>query len=114
MALAKVKLSGSTDGKPIPIVQTATAGTTIHTVGSALEELWIWVSNVTATAATLTIEYGGASDPGNHLVKALSIPANSGPICVCPGLVLGNSLAVKMFSGTASALNAHGYAITGV
>ena len=36
----KLKLSGSTDGKAIKVVQTATAGTTIHTAhATALDEI---------------------------------------------------------------------------
>jgi len=74
---SRVILSGSTNGKPIVVVATATAGTAVHTVGSGTtnaDEVWLWVSNVTATAATLTLEWGGVTDPGNHLVKGLSIP----------------------------------------
>lgn len=105
-------LSGSTNGKPIPVVATATAGTLIHTAlaGTAgFDELYLWVSNVTGSAATLTLEWGGVTDPGNHLCKAVSIPANSGPTLVAAGLVLNNGLSVGAFSGTASALNITGY-----
>lgn len=109
---SRVLLSGSTSGKPIPVVATATAGTLIHTAiagTSAFDEIYLWVSNVTAAVATLTIEYGGVTDPGDHLCKAVSIPANSAPTLICAGKVLNNGLAVRAFSGTASALNISGY-----
>lgn len=105
-------LSGSTDGKGIPVAATATPGTLIHTAisgTSAFDEIYIWVSNVTTAAATLTIEWGGVTDPGNHMVKAFSIPANSPPIPVATGQVLHNGMVVRAFSGTASALNIIGY-----
>lgn len=105
-------LSGSTNGKPIPVVATATAGTTIHTAvagTSSFDEIYMWASNVTASAATLTIEWGGVTDPGNHSVKAVSIPANSPPIPIMTGQVLQNGLVVGAFSGTASAINITGY-----
>src|ERR1035437_9455491 len=105
-------LSGSTNGKVIPVVATATAGTTIHTAlaGTAgYDEIYLWASNVTAAAATLTIEYGGVTDPGNHIVKGLSIPANSPPINILAGQVLQNGLVIGAFSGTASAINLSGY-----
>lgn len=109
---AKVHLSGSTNGKPIPVVATATAGTLLHTAisgTSGFDEVYLWVSNVTGSAATLTIEWGGVTDPGEHLCKAVSIPANSGPTLISPGVVLNNGLVIRAFSGTASALNIVGY-----
>lgn len=110
---SRVLLSGSTNGKPIIVVATSTAGTTIHTAltgTTGFDEIYLWVSNVTTAAATLTIEYGGTTDPGNHIVKAFSIPANSPPIPVVTGQVLNNGLVIGAFSGTASALNITGYA----
>jgi hypothetical protein len=108
----KALLSGSTNGKQIVVAATATPGTLIHTAVSgtaSFDELHLWVSNVTGAAATLTLEWGGTTDPGNLLVKAYSIPANSGPVKVAFGFVLNNALVVRAFSGTASALNITGY-----
>lgn len=103
-------LSGSTNGRPIPIAATATPGTTLHVVGAnGFEELFIWVSNVTAVAAALTLEFGGTGDPADHLVKGYSIPANSGPMPIAVGQRLSGGVTVRAFSGTASALNATGY-----
>ena len=73
-------LSGSTNGRAIPVAATATPGTAIHTAvaGTAsFDELYLWASNVTGSAATLTLEWGGVTDPGDHMVKQYSIPANS-------------------------------------
>ncbi len=109
---SRVLLSGSTNGKPVIVVATATAGTTIHTAiagTTSFDEVYMWVSNVTAAAATLTIEWGGVTDPGNHIVKAFSIPANSPPIPVVTGQVMNNGLVIGAFSGTASALNITGF-----
>jgi hypothetical protein len=109
---ARLLLSGSTSGKTIPVAATSTLGTAIHTAvagASAFDELYLWASNVTALAATLTIEWGGAVDPTNHIVKAVSIPANSPPIPIVTGQVMNGGLAVTAFSGTASAINISGY-----
>jgi hypothetical protein len=108
------KLSGSTNGRVVPVAATATAGTTIHTAlsgTSGFDEIYLWASNVTGSTATLTIEFGGVTDPGDHLVKALTIPANSGPTQVCFGQVLQNGLLLRAFSGTASAINLSGYVL---
>ena len=108
----EAELSGSTNGRPIPVVAVATPGTTIHTTGSAgFEKIWMFASNVTGAAATLTVEFGGVSDPGDHLVKAYSIPANSLPLPIALGQVLKGGVVVKAFSGTASAINITGWAI---
>ena len=111
MATTRSYLSGSTSGKPIPIAATATPGTTIHTAPAApnYDSVFIFVSNVTGTAATLTIEFGGTSDPGDHLVKGYSIAPNSAPVPIAMGQVMSGTLVIKAFSGTANALNATGY-----
>ena len=104
-------LSGSTDGDPIPVAATSTPGTTIHTATSGttnFDEVYLWASNVTGTAATLTIEWGGTSDPGSLLVKAYPIPANSLPIPIATGQRLHNGGVIRAFSGTASAINITG------
>lgn len=109
---ARILLSGSTNGRVIPVAAVATPGTAIHTAVSgttAFDEIYLWASNVTTAAATLTIEWGGVTDPGDHIVKAVSIPANSPPIPIVAGEVLNNGLLVKAFSGTASAINLSGY-----
>ena len=105
-------LSGSTNGRPISIVATATAGTVLHTAVSgaaAFDELYIWVSNASGTAATLTIEFGGVSDPADHLVKAYSIAANSLPIPIALGQRVQGGVVIRAFSGTTAVLNATGY-----
>lgn len=109
---SRVLLSGSTSGRPIPVAATATPGTLLHTAvsgASSWDEIYIWVSNVTGSAATITIEWGGVTDPGDHICKAVSVPANSGPTLVVAGEVVNGGLAVRAFSGTASALNVTGY-----
>jgi hypothetical protein len=97
---------------PIPVAATSSPGTTIHTAiagTSAFDEIYLWVSNVTVTAATLTIQFGGTTDVTNDICWELNIPPNSPPIPVCTGLVLQNGLLVKAWSQTASALNLTGY-----
>lgn len=109
---SKVHLSGSTDGLPIPVAATATPGTLVHTAvsgTSAFDEVYLWVSNVTGVAATLTLEWGGVTDPTHHLVKGYSIAANSGPIAIAVGQQLNNAKVVRAFSGTGSALNIVGF-----
>lgn len=110
---SRVLLSGSpASGREIPVAAVGTPGTLIHTAvagATSFDEIYLWASNVTAAAATLTIEWGGVVDPGDHMCKALSIPANSPPIPIVTGLSLNGTLVVCAFSGTASAINIGGH-----
>ena len=105
---SKLKLSGSTDGKGIKVVQTATAGTTIHTAhATALDEIWIYAVNSSASEVKLTIEWGEATAPDGNIEG--TIPAEGGLILFVPGLLLTNSLVVKAFADTANVLIIHGF-----
>lgn len=109
MAYAVTIASGSTSGRVIPILATATPGTLLHTAvagATSFDEVYISIANVTAAAATITIEWGGVTDPGDHIVKGLSIPANSTQIMIVPGFRINGGLAIRGFSPTSGALNA--------
>ncbi len=104
----KLKLSGSTDGKQIKVVATATAGTTIHTAhATSLDEVWLWAVNSDTTARKLTIEWGEATAPDGNV--EVTIPAESGYMLVIPGMVLTNSLVVKAFAATTNVILINGY-----
>lgn len=108
----KMILSGSTAGMPIKVVATVTLGTTIHTAVTgtvSLDEIWLFVSNTDTVARTLTIEYGGATDPDKLICKTVSIPASTGPSLIIPGLLLNNALVVTAFASSASVLLLSGY-----
>jgi hypothetical protein len=105
-------LSGSTNGRPIPVAATATPGTLIHTAVSGtdgFDEVYIFASNVTGGVATLTVEFGGVADPGDHLIKSYSIPSNSVPLPIAVGQRIQGGVVVRAFSNSASAINVVGY-----
>ena len=107
---SKVILSGSTNGKQIKVVQTATAGTTIHTATSGtsnLDEIWLYAVNSSSSAVKLTIEWGEAPAPDGNI--EVTVPAEDGYMLVVPGLLLQNSLVVKAFAGTANVILINGY-----
>ena len=110
---SKIALSGSTDGRLIKVVQTATAGTTIHT-GSAtattFDELWLYAVNSDTTDRKLTIEWGGTSSPDDLIEQ--TITAESGLVLVVAGLVIkGNAtpLVVRAFCASANVVMVGGY-----
>lgn len=108
----KRKLSGSTDGMPIKVVATATAGTTIHqavagTTTGTFDEVWLFAFNSHTAAVTLTIEYGGATAPDQNITCTLA--SQSGLQLVVPGLILQNGLYVKAFASSANVVTISGY-----
>jgi hypothetical protein len=110
----KVLLSGSTQGKAIKVVQTASTGTTIHATGtssSIIDEVWLYAYNSSASAVVLTIQFGGTTAVDDDI--KLSIPATSGLTLVVAGLILtGTGSAantVYAYAGTANVVTVSGY-----
>lgn len=108
----KRKLSGSTDGKGILVAATASAGTTIHTAvagqtAGTFDEVHLWAVNDDTSVRTLTIEYGGTTDPDNVIVVALE--AQAGAVYVVPGLILQNSLVIRAFCDSANKVIIYGF-----
>jgi len=107
---SKLKLSGSTDGRLIKVVATATAGTTIHTAVAGVadfDEVWIYAVNSDTTARKLTIEFGGVGAPDDLIEK--TIPAEDGLLLIVPGFVLQNAAVVRAFAATANVVLIGGF-----
>ena len=109
----KNHLSGSTDGKGIKVVQTATAGTTIHTgpTNTAhFHEVWLYAVNSSTSNVKLTIEWGEATAPDGNI--EVTVLPEAGLVTVIPGLLIkGNAtaLVVKAFAATANVICIHGF-----
>lgn len=105
----KAVLSGSTDGKPIKVAATATAGTAVHTASATgtLDEIHLWAFNSDIQARTLTVEFGGATAPDQNIV--LSIPPQTGLVYVIPGLLLTNAATVKAFASVTNVVTVSGF-----
>ena len=110
----KQALSGSTDGRPIPITVTTPGGTgtLIHTATSAsaeneYDEIWVWATNIDETAVELGVEFGGVAD-GDHI--HINVPGlGAGPLLVIPGIPLQNGLVCRATASVASDVNVFGY-----
>jgi hypothetical protein len=110
---SRVLLSGSTSGKPIKVAATSIgSGTTVHTAvagATAFDEIYLWVTNTDTVAHTLTLSWGDTTDPDGLVMKAVSIPASSGPIPVVTGMVLNGGLVVKAAADSANKLLLTGF-----
>lgn len=105
-----ILLSGSTNGRPIKITTTATAGDLIHTEASTsgLTLLYLWASNTSTSDVKLTLEWGGVTSP-DDLIE-FTVPAEDGLYVVAPGLYLSGGVVVRAFAGTGNVLNIVGHA----
>lgn len=106
----KTKLSGSTNGKNIKIVQTATAGTLVHTAVTGTtnwDEIYIFAVNTDTVTRTLTIEFGGTTSP-DDLIE-IDLEALKGAYLVIPGWLLQNGLVVRAFGSAANVIECNGY-----
>jgi hypothetical protein len=108
---SKSKLSGSTDGKGVLVVASATPGTTIHTAGAVtgddnFDEIWLWAMNTDTTARKLTLEIGGTTV---GFLDEVTIGPEEGFVLVCPGLILQNAAVLAAFASVASVVNLHGF-----
>ena len=101
------------DGLGILVVQTATAGTAIHTASSTattIDEVWLYGYNNHNASILLTIEYGGVTAPKDVIKQTLT--AQNGLVLICAGLIIqGNSSAkvIRAFAATASQISIFGY-----
>ena len=105
---SKVKLSGAADGLNNKIAATSSAGDTVHTAhASAIDEVWLYACNTSASDVKLSIEWGATSD--DERLTEVTIGAEAGWVLVIPGMLLTNSLVVKAFAATTNVINVNGY-----
>ena len=107
----KQLLSGSTQGKGIKVVQTASAGTTIHTAvsgTSSIDEVWLYAHNTSSAVVKLTLEWGEATAPDGNIEINVG-QEGTGLILIAPGIPLQNGLVIKAFAATANVINIFGY-----
>lgn len=110
---SKITLSGSTDGRAVKVVATASSGTTIHTGSSTAttyDEIWLYAMNTSTSAVKLTVQWGGTTSPDDEI--EVTIQPEAGLVTVAPGLLIkGNAtpLVVRAFAGTANVITIHGF-----
>lgn len=108
----KRKLSASTDGKAILIAATASAGTLVHTAvagttAGTYDEVWLWAYNSHTADVVVTVEFGGATAPDQNIVQTIQF--KQGLTLIVPGILLQNSLTVKVFAGTTNVVTITGF-----
>lgn len=107
---SKLKLSGSTNGRPIKIAATATPGTVLHTAVTGIvdmDEVWLYATNNHSANLNLTIELGGVSSP-DDLVQ-FTLPFKNGLYLIVPGFVFNNGVVIRAFAQTANLISISGW-----
>ena len=90
--------SGSTEGAPIAVTSTDSAGASaIHTASTNTEEIYLDAYNVHTAPVMLNVDFGSTTRP----VK-VSIPAQAGPLRVIDGWPLRNARTIACFCSTVS------------
>ena len=113
MAATIGHLSASTDGLPVLVTATATAGTTIHTGVAATDQIdmvHLYAVNNHTAAVAITIEWGVDTATSNIVV---TVPFDQGLLRLTPrgGLPIQNSKVVKIFAATANVIAIEGHVV---
>jgi len=106
-------LSESTNGRNILVTATSSPGTLLHTCASGtdqIEAITIQANNKSGSTVTLTVQWGGTTDPDDAIT--IDVPSGRGPIVVCDRMRLNNSLSVRAYASTGSAVAIYGEADT--
>lgn len=108
----KTILSGSTDGRNIKVVATATPGTTLHTATSSagidsFDEVYIWANSTSTAAISLTIQTNTTDESESWNIRVPA--AYTGPIMVIPGLSYRNGVVLTATASTANRVNLSGF-----
>jgi len=110
--VAKRKLSGSTDGRNVLVVATASAGTLIHTAvtgttAGTFDEIWLYAYNSSAAGVVLTIQFGGTTAINDDI--KVTVPSLSGLTAIVPGFILQNGSVVRAYAGSANVVTVSGF-----
>jgi len=107
MAISKVILSGSTDGKPIPITTTESPGNLIHTASATeIDEIWLYLTNNNTDPVTVTVQWGLTTTVGSIIQ---TVPSQAGLYLAVPGLVLTNNSIVRVFASVSDVITVLGF-----
>lgn len=98
MAIFREFFTGSTDGTPIRITSTDSAGAqTIHTSSTKKGEIYLFIGSKSTAAVESFVELGDTVSP----IRTLISPSQ-GLVPILPGVSLRNGKVVKAYCSTVS------------
>ena len=103
MAIFREFFTGSTDGTPIPITSTDSAGAqTLHTSSTKKGEVYLFIGNNSTLAVESFVELGDTVSP----IRTLISPSQ-GLVPILPGVLLRNGKVLKAYCSTVSTAALH-------
>lgn len=115
MAISLRALSGSTHGQPVKVAATVIgSGTTVHTATTDTTEgkgdqLYLFATNTDTAARTLTVGWGGTTNPDHLVIDAMVLTPNVTVQLPIPGLLIRNALVVRAAASAANVILLSGF-----
>jgi hypothetical protein len=98
MAIFREYFTGSTDGTPIAITGTNSAGAqTIHTCSTKKGEIYLFIGNKSTATVESWVEHGDTVNPTRTLISP-----SVGLVPIFPGTPLRNAKVVRAYCSTVS------------
>jgi|ERR1035437_1002719 hypothetical protein len=111
MTYTKLLLSGSINGRQIPINSiTSASAVPIHTAvtgSSALDEIWLYAYNDSTSSLQVSVLWGAVTE-SNDVVRT-TLLSKSGRILITDGKLLQNGLTVQAYAQMANAIVMDGF-----
>jgi hypothetical protein len=110
MAVDKLTLSGSIDGRPIKVAVKSESdpGTTIHTgpsVATSYDEVWIYACNTsTNTNRKIFLQWGGTTNPDDFYEYTMAT-GETGLHLIASGLILRGNATPLVIRATCDPIN---------
>ncbi len=90
VGIIKNFFSASTNGRGIKVATTSTPIHVAEATADGIDEIWAWAYNSHTADLEITVEWGGTTDPDDHIVY--SVPFDDGAHLIVPGLILAGGL----------------------
>ena len=107
-------LSAATNGAPIKIAATATAGTTIHTATSSdmpegCDEVYLWAGSTSSAAINATLQISSGNVTDGQSINFRVPAAYNGPIMILAGHRIADGVVITATAATAERVNIWGH-----
>jgi hypothetical protein len=109
MAVDKLTLSGSTNGRPIKVTVKSEndPGTTIHTgpsVATSYDEVWIYAVNSGTSNLKIFLQWGGTTNPDDFYEYTMTT-GETGLHLIASGLILRGNATPLVIRATCDPIN---------
>lgn len=107
--VSKLKLSGSTDGRPISATATTTPGTLMHTAVAGVtifDEVYLYAYNPGTIVVPVSLELGGTTGVDTLIVD---VPPRAGRVLIIDGMIFQNGVVVRAYVPSANAIYLSGF-----